>query len=105
MKVAWHEMPGMRKNKACVVGDGMIGEVNLVQRVRVVNKPASQIIPYPSGRVFPSQFPGISCLATFIESLRDAKIESHARREGCTPARQRYRASYGTGRNGIGRYR
>jgi hypothetical protein len=66
MKVARHEMPGTRENKARPVGNGLIGEVNLVYRVRMVNKPGSQIIPYPTGRVFPLQFPGISCLATFI---------------------------------------
>jgi len=33
--------------------------------------PASRITPFPTGRIISTHFPGISCLATFISSLRD----------------------------------
>ena len=44
------------------VGHGMIFVGSIVP---------TQIIPFPTGRFRCVSFPGISCLATFLQSLRD----------------------------------
>ena len=69
--VAWHEMPGKR-----IPGDPS-RRVRYDQSARVYDclgreqNLAPRITPFPPGRVMFTNYPGISCLATFIESLRD----------------------------------
>jgi hypothetical protein len=81
MKVARHEMPGMW-NREARPGYGVIGRCGRGTVFEGEQSLAPWIIPFPSsvailaladktGRIVFARFPGISCLATFILSLRD----------------------------------
>jgi len=52
------------------VGYGMIGRWTFYYRGREQSV-EPQIIPFPTGRIMSPPYPGISCLATLIKSLRD----------------------------------
>jgi hypothetical protein len=52
------------------VGYGMIGREGFVWSW-TMHDPRAAITPFPTGRIVSVDFPGISCLATIIWSLRD----------------------------------
>jgi hypothetical protein len=58
------------------VGYGMIGWPGCLIVSEGEQSPAPRITPFPTGRIMSAHFPGISCLATLISSLRDNRLGS-----------------------------
>jgi hypothetical protein len=72
MKVARHEVPGTCADMIRPGGDGLNRGTELCLTSKTFRRPNRPIIPYPTGRNSRCHIPGISCLATFIRSLRDS---------------------------------
>jgi hypothetical protein len=75
MMVARHGMPGMCHPEARPVRYGMIGwREGLSSRMVGKRGATDHTVPYGTDHVWP--LPGISCLATFVSSLRDKRLVS-----------------------------
>jgi len=69
--VAWHEMPGNARSRIRPGGYGMIWLRGPFDYLGCERNLAPPITPFPTGRIMFAGFPGISCQATIIRSLRD----------------------------------
>jgi hypothetical protein len=72
MKVARHEVPGTCADMIRPGGNGLSRGAELCLTSKTIRRPNRPIRPYPTGRNSRYRIPGISCLATFIRSLRDS---------------------------------
>jgi hypothetical protein len=95
--VAWHAVPGIIQQRSRPEGYGMIGcplrwyrscghiFFGFIQLLSPNGKSGTYpITPYPPGRSPMAAFPGTSCLATIIQSLRDKGV---LRQFGPSPSR------------------
>src|ERR1700740_1849240 len=80
MKVAWHEVPGIKQKWSPSHRDGMMSVSAARGLLPGLNcRHDRPITPYPTGRDRGNAAsPGTSCQATFIRSLRDKSFDRDA---------------------------